>query len=71
MSKLESIIAQSGLPRETKAIFRQVKINKVVVEKSTGHLTIDVQSPRLFRLRTKGLFVMSSVPIFPMYRKYP
>jgi len=46
MSKLDSLIAQSGLPRETKAVFGQMQIKKVKINKKSRCLTLHVELPQ-------------------------
>ncbi|MEL7566366.1 MAG: PolC-type DNA polymerase III [Dehalobacterium sp.] len=46
MSKLDSLIAQSGLPRETKAVFGQMQIKKVKINRNSRCLTLHVELPQ-------------------------
>ncbi|ATW24530.1 PolC-type DNA polymerase III [Candidatus Formimonas warabiya] len=65
MPKLESLIAQSGLPRETKAVFGQMRIKKIEIDKREGNLTLHVQLPQTISPEDKTSFcqvVRSQLP---------
>lgn len=45
MTDLDSLIAQCGLPREAKAVFRQMRIKKARISKKSKSLTLMVELP--------------------------
>jgi hypothetical protein len=56
MPKLDSLIAQSGLPRETKAILGQIRVTKVKIDKKNRCLILQVVLPQNITERETSLF---------------
>ncbi|MGI6686608.1 MAG: PolC-type DNA polymerase III [Bacillota bacterium] len=65
MPKLDSLIAQSGLPRETKAILGQIRVTKVKIDKKNRCLILQVVLPQNITERETSLFcdlILSNIP---------
>ncbi|MGI6630097.1 MAG: PolC-type DNA polymerase III [Bacillota bacterium] len=69
MSKLNCLIAQSGLPREAKAVFGQMKIKKVQIDKKNRHLILQAELPQYIRKEDRRILCDLILAHFPGLKK--